>query len=154
MPLSPFLPRLLYNLLYLGQTSVGTVRLWDRDLPWGESSLLQFFSCVPPSHSISEWWQRGAGGSHPCRAGEALGSAGERRGWGHPGKRIQGTRVSAMDIFSCQLQAHLAWLNICHAITPGRVFQVRSISAARIRRGIKEKNATACRKALGKLWEG
>ncbi|XP_017598747.1 PREDICTED: uncharacterized protein LOC108448879 isoform X4 [Corvus brachyrhynchos] len=82
--------RLLYNLQYLGQTSVGTVRLWGRDLPWGESSLLQFFSCVqglfPPSHSISVWWQRGAGGSHPCRAGEGLGSAGQKHLCSQDGK--------------------------------------------------------------------
>lgn len=90
MPPSPFLPRLLYNLRFLGQTSVGMVRLWGRDLPGGESSLLEFSLCVqglfPPSHSISVWWQRGAGGGHPCCAGEELGSTGEQQGWGHPGK--------------------------------------------------------------------
>lgn len=54
MPPSPLLPRLLYNLWFLGQTNVG---LLGRDLPGGESSLLKFSSCVqglfPPSNSIS-----------------------------------------------------------------------------------------------------
>lgn len=52
---------------------------------------------------------------------------------------MQGNRVSAADVFSCQLQVHLAWLNICHPITPVGFFRVRSISAARIGKGIKEK---------------
>lgn len=84
VPPSPFLPRLLYNLRYLGRTSTGEVRQWARDVPRAKLSLLGFFSraggLFPPSRSISVRWQRGAGPGHPRRAGEALGSAGER--WG------------------------------------------------------------------------
>lgn len=84
MPSSPFLPRLLYNLRYLGQTGVGKVRRWGRDVPRDKLSLLGFFSCAcglfPPFRSVSVRWQRGAGLGHPHRAGEALGHAGERRG--------------------------------------------------------------------------
>lgn len=82
MPPSSFLPRLLYNLQYLGRTGVGKVRRWGGDVPRDKWTLLDFFSrackLLPPSCSVSVRWQRGAGPGHPCRAGEALSCTGEQ----------------------------------------------------------------------------
>lgn len=50
-----------------------------------------------------------------------------------------GKHLCRGDFFSCQLQVHLAWLNICHPISPVGFFEVRSIWAARIGKGIREK---------------